>query len=58
LEFQIQFVRAQEDADLYAVLPMSEVDENIGKIVPPAEKKATSPDGSEVRRRPSAACQA
>lgn len=41
-------VCGQDDNDLYAPLPLSEVDENIGKIVPPAEKKGAAADGSEV----------
>ena len=47
---------AQDDDDLYAPLPLSEVDENIGKIVPPAEKKPAAPEGSEVTCRTTFTC--
>jgi hypothetical protein len=42
----------QDDNDLYGTLPLSVVDENIGKIVPPAEKKGAAADSSEVAPLP------
>lgn len=48
----MSFLMVQDDNDLYGTLPLSVVDENIGKIVPPAEKKGAAADSSEVTPYP------